>query len=152
MTNPNSSLAKILVGYYGTIQVLHLVAIGRATVILGQTDALGFPAPPPQGGWDEQARYFFVGVGAIDALNVLVALVFLYGFFRCTSWRGWVGTLTLTVSLYSAILFAFATPPTGAWAHRPIEYLVIVLAYLPVVVLMVFFAWWLVSGRIESDC
>ena len=151
MTNPNSTLAKILVGYYGFIQTLHLIAIGRATVLLGQTGALSFPAPPPPGGWDEHARYFFVGVGAIDALNVLIALVFVYGFFTCAPWRGWVGTLTLTVSLYSAILFAFATIPSGAWTYRPVEYLVIVLAYLPVVVLMVLFAAWLLTGRIDPD-
>jgi hypothetical protein len=148
MGNPNSTLAKVLVAYYGFIQALHLVGIGRATVVLETTGEMTFPAPPPAGGWSEQAVNFFVGVGAIDALNAILALVFVYGFFRGTRWRGWLGTLTLTIAAYSGLLFAFATLPTGAWAFRPVEYLVIAVAFAPVLALMVAFGYWLVTGRL----
>jgi hypothetical protein len=149
MRSPDGTLAKILVAYFGLVQVLHLIAIGRATVVLETSGELTFPAPPPAGGWSEQAGYFFVGVGAIDALNVIIALVFVYGFFRRARWRGWLGAVTLTVTAYSALLFPFATVPAGAWAHRPVEYAVIAVAFAPVLVLMVAFGYWLATGRLE---
>jgi hypothetical protein len=135
MNNPNSTLAKLLVAYYGFIQALHLIGIGRATAVLETTGEMTFPAPPPAGGWSEQAINFFVGVGAIDALNVILALVFVCGFFKGARWRGWLGALTLTVAAYSALLFAFATIPTGA---------------VPVLVLMVAFGYWLATGRLDG--
>ncbi len=144
-------MAKILVAYFGFVEILHLIAIGRATVVLETTGEMTFPAPPPAGGWSEQAGYFFVGVGAIDALNVIIALIFVYGYFRRAPWRDWLGTLTLTVAAYSALLFAFATVPTGAWTHRPVEYAVIVVAFAPVLVLMLAFGYWLVTGRLDVD-
>jgi hypothetical protein len=150
MMDPDGRLAKVLVGYYGLIQALHLISIGRATVVLGKTGEMTFPAPPPAGGWSEQAVNFFVGVGAIDALNAILALVFVYGFFKGARWRGWLGTLTLTVVAYSALLFAFATLPTGAWGDRPVEYSIIVAAFAPVLVLMLAFGYWLVSGRLGN--
>jgi hypothetical protein len=149
MSNPDSRLAKVLVAYYGFIQALHLIGIGRASVVLETTGEMTFPAPPPAGGWSEQAINFFVGVGAIDALNAVIALVFVYGFFKGARWRGWLGTLTLTVAAYSALLFAFATIPTGAWADRPVEHLVIVLAFAPVLALMLAFGYWLATGRLD---
>jgi hypothetical protein len=150
MRDPDGRLAKVLVGYYGLIQALHLVGIGRATAVLETTGEMTFPAPPPDAGWSQQAVNFFVGVGAIDALNAILALVFVYGFFMGARWRGWLGTLTLTVAAYSALLFAFATLPTGAWAHRPVEYLIIVAAFAPALVLMVTFGYWLVTGRLGN--
>ena len=148
--DPDSRLARVLVGYYGFIQALHLVGIGRATVVLEATGEMSFPAPPPAGGWSEQAINFFVGVGAIDALNAILALVFVYGFFKRARWRGWLGTLTLTVAAYSALLFAFATIPTGAWTVRPVEYLIIVVAFAPVLALMLAFGYWLATGRLGN--
>jgi hypothetical protein len=119
-------------------------------VVLETTGETTFPAPPPAGGWSAQAQNFFVGVGAIDALNAVFALVFVYGFFKATRWRGWLGTLTLTVAAYSALLFAFATIPTSAWTFRPVEYMVIVLAFAPVLALMLAFGYWLVTGRLGN--
>jgi hypothetical protein len=151
MRHPGSKSARVLVAYYGFIQALHLIAIGRASVMLEATGEMTFPAPPPAGGWSPQAENFFVGVGAIDALNAVIALAFVYGFLKGTRWRAWLGTLTLTISAYSALLFAFATLPTGAWALRPAEYLIIVVAFAPVLVLMVFFGYWLVAGQLNED-
>ena len=48
------------------------------------------------------------------------------------------------------LLFAFATLPTGAWAFRPGEYLIIVAAFAPVLALMVAFGYWLVTGRLGN--
>jgi hypothetical protein len=59
--------------------------------------------------------------------------------------------LRLTVVAYSALLFAFATIPTGAWAHRPVEYAIIVAAFAPVLVLMVAYGYWLATGRLDRD-
>ena len=150
MRDPGSGSARILVAYYGFIQVLHLIAIGRATVVLQTSGEMTFPAPPPAGGWSPQAEHFFVGVGAIDALNAVIALVFVYGFLKGARWRGWLGTLTLTVTAYSALLFAFATLPTGAWTVRPVEYLIIVVVFAPVLMLMMAFGYWLVTGRLRE--
>ncbi len=150
MRKPDSSLAKVLVVYYGFIQALHLITIGRASVVLQTTGEMTFPAPPPAGGWSPQAEYFFVGVGAIDALNAVIALVFVYGFLKGARWRGWLGTLTLTIAVYSALLFAFATIPTGAWTFRPVEYSIIVVAFAPVLILIMAFGYWLVTGRLRE--
>ncbi len=151
MKNPNSTLAKVLVAYYGFIQTLHLIAIGRASIVLQTSGEMTFPAPPPAGGWSPQAENFFIGVGAIDALNAILALIFVYGFFKGARWRTWLGTLTLTISAYSALLFAFATIPTDGWTYRTVEYLVIVVAFAPVLILIVFFGYWLVTGRLSES-
>ena len=111
MRDPDSRLAKILVAYYGFIQALHLVGIGWASVVLDTTGEMTFPAPPPVGGWSEQAINFFVGVGAIDALNAVLALVFVYGFFKGARWRGWLGALTLAGA---AAGLSASEVPTGA--------------------------------------
>lgn len=145
MRGPNTPLAKLLVAYYGLIQTVHLVVLARAATLLLVNGSITFPAPPPPGGWTTQASHFLVGLGGVDAANAMAALAFVYGFFSRARWRYWLGTLTLSVAGCSALLFAYGTIASGAWAHNPVSYLSITLAFAPVAALTILFGTWISS-------
>jgi hypothetical protein len=151
MGNPNSAFARILVGYYGFIQAAHIIAIARAGIVLVVSQTMTFPAPPPPGGWSPQTNHFLVAMGAADAVNAVVALVFVYGYFAGARWRVWLGTLSLAVSAYSAVIFTYGTIASGAWTHHPTGYLSIALVFIPVVVLMMLFSVWVVAARFDRS-
>jgi hypothetical protein len=88
-------------------------------------------------------------MGAADAVNAVVALVFVYGYFAGARWRVWLGTLCLAVSAYSAIIFTYGTIASGAWTHHPTGYLSIALVFVPVAVLIILFSGWVVAARFE---
>lgn len=90
-------------------------------------------------------------MGATDAVNAVVALVFVYGYFAQARWRVWLGTLSLTVSAYSAIIFTYGTVASGAWTHNPTGYLSVALVFIPVAVLIILFSVWVVAGRFDGD-
>ena len=74
----------------------------------------------------------------MDSINALVSLVFVWGYFTRKPWRLWLGGITVTLSLYAAILFNLTAYQAGAWAGDNLTaYLLINLTYLPVVVLWV---------------
>jgi hypothetical protein len=149
MGNPDSAFARFLVGYYGFIQVAHIIAIARAAIVLFVSQTMAFPASPPPGGWSPQTSHFLMAMGAVDAVNALVALVFVYGYFAGARWRVWLGTLSLAVSAYSAVIFAYGTIASGAWAHHTTGYLSIALVFIPVALLIVLFNVWVVAARFE---
>lgn len=151
MGNPNSAFARFLVGYYGFIQVAHIIAIARAAIVLGVSQTITFPAPPPPGGWSPQTNHFLIAMGAADAVNAVVALVFVYGYFAGARWRVWLGTLSLAISAYSAVIFAYGTIASGAWAHHPAGYLSITMVFIPVAVLMILFGVWVVAARFDGS-
>jgi len=83
-------------------------------------------------------------MASLDPLNALLTLVFVVGFFRQARWRWWLGVLTLTVSMYAALVFDYATIAAGAWTPASLPaYLTINLVFLPVVWL---FGWVCVRG------
>jgi hypothetical protein len=151
MGNPSGTLARFLVGYYGFIQAAHIIAIARAASVLAVSQTMTFPAPPPPGGWSPQTNHFLIAMGAADAINAVVALMFVYGYFVEARWRVWLGTLSLAVSAYSAVIFAYGTIASGTWTHHPTGYLSIALVFIPVALLIVLFNVWVATERVDGS-
>jgi hypothetical protein len=141
-------LARLLVAYYGVIEIAHAIVLAQAGIRLAVTGTMGFPASPPPEGWSPQAIPFLVGTGAVDAINIVVAFAFVYGYFTKARWRWGLGTVTLTVAAYSAIVFAFGTIVSGAWGHNRTEYLSVAAVFAPVAALMVLYTTWAAAGRL----
>ncbi len=132
-----------LVAWYGLYQLIHVAVNARGLLLLSQ-GSIDFPALPPPEGWTPQAIHFFTAMAALDLINALLALVFVVGYFRKASWRWWLGTLTLTISVYAALVFDYTTLASGAWTRANLGgYLLINLPFLPV---MGLFAWLCVQG------
>ena len=140
--SPRTALARALIAYYGVIQAVHLMAIARSFALLMRSGEITFLGQPPPGGWTVQAQHFLVGLGAIDVVNAVLALVFVYGYFSRARWWFWLGTLTLTTSVCSALAYGYGTMASGAWIDHLAEYLILVVAFVPVAVLAGLFAVW----------
>jgi hypothetical protein len=149
MAGPDGRLARALVAYYGLVEVAHIGVLALAGLHFARTGTIGFPAPPPPGGWNEQLVPFFVAMGAIDAINVGVAWAFVYGYFARTRWRWPVAWVSLSASTYSAAVFAWGTIASGAWGHRPVGYLFVAAAFVPVGVLAVLCVVWGLRGQLQ---
>jgi len=83
-----------------------------------------------------------------DLFNAALSLIFVASFFRRTRWVVWLGTLTLTVSLYAAIAFTWGAVAAGAPALG-VAYLWVNLPFVPVVVLFVAWSYWVTSGKLR---
>jgi hypothetical protein len=125
----------LLTGYYGLLQVLHLLVLGYGLKVYLQTGTFGFPAPPPEAGWTEQAEWFLVGNGVLDALIGIVAIIFVIGYFGKRTWSQALGLVCLTASLCSGGFFIIGTLASGAWRSHPGNYAGLVLVFLPVLLL-----------------
>jgi len=139
MKKTYSPLMKFLVVWYGLFQTAHIFINARGLLQLAQ-GSIDFPALPPQEGWSGQAIYFLTAMASLDLLNAILTLLFLYGFFRQTRWHIWLGTLTLTISLYAALAFDYATWASGAWIGNLPGYLFTNITFIPVVLLFVLFS------------
>ncbi|MGE5682382.1 MAG: hypothetical protein ACM34K_16055 [Bacillota bacterium] len=139
MRNLNSSFTRVLVAWYGIFQIIHLVSLIRAAIALFQGGSFTFPALPPRNGWQPQAAYFLLGMGIIDTFNIIISLIFVYGYFTYARWRLTFGVLTLTVMMYSALIFAFGTIFTGAWKDNFVSYTILLIAFIPVIILYFLF-------------
>lgn len=135
MKNLNSSFIRLLVIWYAVFQMAHLALLLRAAQLFIQNKIFVFPAAPPQGGWNWQAGNFLIGMGVVDTLNILLTMVFIWGYFANSRWRLLIGLLNLSVMMYSAAVFAIATIADGAWMAHIIEYSAMTLAFLPVIFL-----------------
>lgn len=146
----DSPLIKFLVIWFGIYQTGHILSNIRAAfqIYAGGVADL-FPALAPPSGWTSQAMNFFVAMATMDSANAFITIFFVIGFLRKVKWRIWLGTLNLTLSLYAALLFNYATYASGAWAGTNLPgYLLINVLYLPVLVLfMLFIRWNIVNKR-----
>ena len=93
---------------------------------------------------------FLVATAVLDALNVLLAWAFVYGYWTRARWCWWVGGITLTATLYSAIVFVVGTVASGAWRHRPAGYISMVVVALPVIALAMLYSVWGITRRFET--
>jgi len=132
-------LSPFLVAYYGIIQALHFVILTGAMVSFSRTGSLGFPAQPPPDGWSVQTQAFLITTGAIDASNVVLVLIFVYGYFRHRPWCWTFGTISLTVVMYSVVLFTSGTVAASAWTAHPVGYVSIAVAYIPIFLLLLLY-------------
>jgi|GEM_PF-1194738 len=124
---------RLLVLYYGALQIVHFCTVAAAGVMIRRSGEMGFPAAPPPEGWSIQVQPFLIGTGLIDAVNAGIALLFVYAFLRQKPWSTWLGASTLTIMLYSAVIFIAVTAPSGAWSAHPVSYLIIGLVFAPVI-------------------
>jgi len=123
-----------LVAWYAVYQAIHIFVNLRGLAMMGSSGSIDFPAPPPPGGWSEQVITLFIGMASLDALNAVLTLVFAWGFFRGRRWASALGLVVLTISIYAALLFNYATFAAGAWQLPTLgAYLFINIAFLPVV-------------------
>ncbi len=83
-----------------------------------------------------------------DLFNAALSLVFVVGFFRRARWVVWLGTVTLTVSLYAAIAFTWGAIAAGAPALG-FAYLWVNVPFIPVVVLFVAWSYWVIGGKLR---
>ncbi len=133
-----STLNKFLVFWYAGYQAIHIPVNVRGLIWLHTRKALDFPAPPPPEGWDPQVIYFFIGMASLDLVNAFLSIGFAWGYFRRKSWAIPLGLVTLTISIYAALLFDYATIAAGAWSSAGFAtYMFINVAFFPVVWLYV---------------
>ena len=142
----DDKLTKFLVICFGLYQAGHLLTnINGAFLYFGQ-GLIPFPALPPAGGWSVDMKHVFVSMASMDSLNAIASFVFVWTFFKAKPWRLWLGTITLTLSFYAALLFNFITYQAGAWAGPNLwPYLMVNILYLPVVLLYVKVLGWGIS-------
>ncbi|MBN1873977.1 MAG: hypothetical protein JXA33_07090 [Anaerolineae bacterium] len=141
MYHKNKRLVTFLIAYYGVLEIVHLCILAWAGLQLVRVGEIGFPAPPPPGGWSVQARSFLIATGVADAVNIVLALLFVYGYFTQAPWWRGLGTITLTATAYSGFVFVYGTIATGAWIYHPVVYWGIVSAFVPIILLMVVYIW-----------
>ena len=135
----NAGLRKLLAGYYGLLQITHLIILSWAGMIYLSRGQMPFPAQPPAPGWQSQAVPFLAAMGAVDALAAGLGIIFAFQYFFCQRWLEKIGTISLTIALTSAAIFAVGTAASGAWSQHPVSYLSMVVAFFPAFVL-----YWLV--------
>jgi hypothetical protein len=129
---------RFLVLSFGLYQACHILFNIRAGIIFTHSGLVGFPALPPAGGWSPDMLNVYIDMALMDTLNALLSLLFVWGYFRRQPWCIWLGTITVTLSFYAAILFNFTACQAGAWAGVNLwVYLFINITYLPVVILWI---------------
>lgn len=144
MINLNSFVAKFLVGWYGLFQGAHILFNSLYLLRPGTP-----PFPPPAEGWLPQTVHLLNGMAASDLINAVLSLVFVYGYFTRAKWCMWLGTLTLTISMYAAIVFTYGTIAMGAWNGNLLGYLWSYIPFVPVVTLFGLVSMWTVKGNLE---
>jgi hypothetical protein len=127
---------RTLIAYYGALQTIHLSVLGWAGIRLWQTGVIGFPAPPPEGGWAPQTVPFLLALAGADVLLIVLSLVFVYGYFRNRDWNKEVGLLALGGFHVSALVFGWGTIQAGAWSAHPGSYIAMLVLFIPVTVLL----------------
>ena len=132
-----NKLFNYLVGFYGFLQTIHLFFLGRAGIILLQTGNVPFPASPPPGGWDIGVIPFLMGMAAADVIAASIGIYFTYSLFIKAKLKPLAGIISLTIALSSAIVYLIGTFPAGVWVHNPLSYLIVVLAFSPIIPLYI---------------
>ncbi len=139
MPKDGSKFIRPLISYYGLLQSLHLLTLIRAGVLLmwGGNNS-PFPILPPASGWQSQTLPFMFGLAFTDTIGILLGIGFAYlALFKGKFIRR-LGTLSLTIFITGAIVFAAGTYPTGAWAEHPVAYWGMAILFTPSILLYLF--------------
>jgi len=110
-----------------------MITLLRAGFIILQTGEMPFPAPSPPGGWSAQAIPFLVGMGVVDAVAIIIALIFVFQAIIRKQDQPLLGIISMTIAMASAVLFAVGTIPSGAWSAHPLAYGSLVILFAPVI-------------------
>ncbi len=105
------------------------------------------PFHPPPGGWHPQAVAFLTGMAVADWIDCALAVLFAWGYFRGRFWAAWLGTVALTVSVYAAFVFTWATVASGAGGLGA-PYAWVNLPFAPVLVLFALWCHWGATHRL----
>ena len=143
LSYPHAPLCRGLVAWYGLFQLVHALLNGRYLLSPGSP-----PFEAPLEGWRSQTVAFLNGMAVADFVNALLALVFVFGYVRRRAWSAWLGTLTLTVSVYAAAVFLWGAVESGALRGAGSEYLWLNVLFVPVVVLFGAWCYWGATGRL----
>jgi len=133
-------MLQTLILYYGILQSVHLLALLRAGYLFSRLNRMPFPAPPPPGGWAPQTVPFLIGMGLVDAVAIILALIFAYMWLSRRQLLARLGLISLTIAGASAAIFAIGTFAGGAWAAHPLAYGVMVILFAPLLPLFVLLA------------
>lgn len=143
MPQDSHKWVKILIGFYGLLQSLHLLVLIRAGAILLFEGGFPFPILPPRGGWTPQTIPFLVGLGITDSIGILLGMIFAVQFFAKKRLNRRLGVISLTIFITGAFVFAIGTLINDAWAAHPLAYVSMAVVFLPTPFL---FYWLLVSN------
>jgi len=144
LLQPRGRATRLLVAWYALFQLGHFVLNGAYLLNPGE-----LPFHPPPEGWHPQTVSFLTGMAVADWCNTILTGVFVWGYFQARSWAGWLGTLTLTVSVYAEIVFAWGTVAIGANGLGT-PYLWVNLPFLPVLVLFATWCFWGATSRLRE--
>lgn len=144
MLSPRSRTTHALVAWYGLYQLGHFFLNGAYLLDPGEP-----PFNPPPEGWLPQTVSFLGGIAFADWLNTIATFGFVLGYFRGRHWVPWLGTLTLTISNYAALIFVWGTVASGA-KGLGVPYLWVTLPFVPVVLLFGLWCFWGASGRLQE--
>ena len=128
---------RYLVVFYGFLQTMHLFFLGRAGYFLLKTGNVPFPASPPPGGWDKMVIPFLMGMAAADVVAAGIGIYFAYSLIINEKFKPLAGVILLTIALSSALIYLVGTLPAGAWVYNPISYLIVIVAFSPILPLYV---------------
>lgn len=130
----------LLVCYYGVLQTVHIIALIISGSWWIRNGDLGVLALPPPGGWSEQSIHFLVATGMFDLVLAVVAVYFVLQYRKRSESADVLGSIALTGSLYSAVIYAYGTWRSGALGAHPLAYGAVSLAFAPMILLaFVFF-------------
>ncbi|MCF7822681.1 MAG: hypothetical protein K9N35_00770 [Candidatus Marinimicrobia bacterium] len=124
-------LLKILIYWFGLIQVLHLMVLIRAGFIYLNQHTIVFPAAPPVLGWTDQSMHFLLAMGIVDSLIIVCSLIAVFGFQTGKSWFPLSGLCASGASIVTALVFALGTIPSTAWQANPWAYAIISILFVP---------------------
>ena len=128
-------ILRLLIPYYGLLQALHLGALAWAGLLILRGKPAPFPIPPPPGGWTNQVMAFLYGLAFTDIIGIVLGILFTAQFVFEDKFNTRLGTLSLTIFITGAIVFAAGTFPSGAWAAHPVAYGVLIVLFAPCVIL-----------------
>ena len=146
LSDPHSKASRILVVWYGVFQTAHLLLNARYQLV-PESARPPFPFAGPPEGWTSQTISFMSGMAVVDLANAALTLFVVIGFFRRARWVAWLGTVTLTISLYAAIAFTWGAVAAGAPALG-VPYLWMNLPFIPIAVLCIAWCYWVANAKL----
>jgi len=126
-------------GWLGAVQLLHAIFLIRAAFIIFKGGGIGWPAPPPLGGWSPQAEIFLIALGSTDALLIVLSLLFVFSFFSRKKENIQAGIGILAAFMTTALVFGIAIIFTGAFAMHPVFYICMTCLFIPIILLFLCF-------------
>ncbi len=143
VSNPDGKLARALIAWYGLYQAVHILVNTRGLYLLYSGRPVGFPAPAPPSGWPVEMSPLFIAIGWADLAGAFLTLMFVWGYFTNRPWHVWIGTVSLTISMYAAFIYNYWTITSGAWTGTNIfAYAFVDITFVPIAFLFVLSGVW----------